>query len=291
MPHAIWKGSIRFGLVHIPVGLYSAETPDELDLDLIDKRNHGPIGYNKINKETGKQVAPGDIVKGYAISKSKYVVVTDQDLKRAHPEATQNVDIVGFVTAAEVAPIYFDKPYYLAPTGAGDKAYALLREALADTERVGIAQVVIRTRQYVAAMYPHGKVLVLHLLRYHHELREAGALDLPGKGGVAAKELAMAKRLIADMEEPFKPAAFRDEYRDKLLALIKAKAKKGDAFEAAEPEPAEETQGAEVVDLMALLKSSVEGKGKAKGTAPARRRRATAARPSRRTASARRKSA
>src|SRR5688572_22824642 len=117
MPHAIWKGSIRFGLVHIPVGLYSAETPDELDLDLIDKRNHGPIGYNKINKETGRQVAPGDIVKGYQISKGKYVVISDQDLKRAHPESTQNVDIVGFVTAAEVDPIYFDKPYYLAPTG------------------------------------------------------------------------------------------------------------------------------------------------------------------------------
>jgi DNA end-binding protein Ku len=286
MPHAIWKGNIRFGLVNIPVELYPAESPDDLDLDLLDQRDMGRIGYERTNKSTGKKVPPGEVVKGYEVSDGHYVVVTDQDLKSAAPEATQTVDIVTFVKAEEVAPIHYDKPYYLAPSGKGNKAYALLRESLKRSERIGIARLVVRTRGYVAAVYPLDRILVVQLLRYAHELRDPDDYGAPAAGtanaGVTAKELELAERLIAGMVEPWKPADYKDEYRSQLLALIKKKAKRG-AKAVAEEEPEEKPQRpeAEVVDLMALLKKSVTGKGgKGKGgaeTAAAAKRKQRAA--------------
>lgn len=275
MPHAVWKGSIQFGLVNIPVALYPAETPDELDLDLIDRRTMSPVGYKKINKETGREVPQDEMVKGYAISDGHYVVVSEGDLKRASPEATRTVDIVGFVEAKEIDPIYYDKPYFLAPTGQGGKAYALLRGALEKSGRIGIARLVVRTRQYVAAVYPLGDVLIAQLLRYQHEIRDAKSLDLP-KGNTAkpsAKEVEMAERLIDGMTEAWKPQDFRDEYRDELLALIRKKAKAGKEVEVTEVEEDEEPRGADVVDLMALLKQSVAGggKGAARKATPAKR--------------------
>jgi DNA end-binding protein Ku len=257
MPRAIWKGSLRFGLVTIPVGLYAAESPEELDLDLIDKRSHAPIGYNRINKDTGRAVPPSAVVKGYAVSKGRYVVVSDEDLKRASPEATQTVDVVGFVEAGAIPPIYFDRPYYVAPTGQGDKAYALLREALARSEQQALARIVVRTRQYVAAVYPWDRVLVVHLLRYAHELRDTKDLELPARSAASPKELAMAEKLIASMEQKWEPEEFRDEYRDQLLALIRKKARAGKEIEVEEPVPG--PPKAEVVDLMALLQKSVAG--------------------------------
>jgi DNA end-binding protein Ku len=257
MPRAIWKGSLRFGLVTIPVGLYAAESPEELDLDLIDKRSHAPIGYNRINKDTGRAVPPSAVVKGYAVSKGRYVVVSDEDLKRASPEATQTVDVVGFVEAGAIPPIYFDRPYYVAPTGQGDKAYALLREALARSEQQALARIVVRTRQYVAAVYPWERVLVVHLLRYAHELRDTKDLELPVRSAASPKELAMAEKLIASMEQKWDPEEFRDEYRDQLLALIRKKARAGKEIEVEEPVPG--PPKAEVVDLMALLQKSVAG--------------------------------
>jgi len=257
MPRAIWKGSLRFGLVTIPVGLYAAESPEELDLDLIDKRSHAPIGYNRINKDTGRAVPPSAVVKGYAVSKGRYVVVSDEDLKRASPEATQTVDVVGFVEAGAIPPIYFDRPYYVAPTGQGDKAYALLREALARSEQQALARIVVRTRQYVAAVYPWERVLVVHLLRYAHELRDTKDLELPLRSAASPKELTMAEKLIASMEQKWDPEEFRDEYRDQLLALIRKKARAGKEIEVEEPVPG--PPKAEVVDLMALLQKSVAG--------------------------------
>lgn len=275
MAHAIWKGSIRFGLVTIPVGLYSAESPDDLDLDLIDRDTHAPIGYKRINKTTGKAVAPAEVIKGFAVAKGKYVPVSDKELKAASPEATRAVDIVGFVEAAELSPLLYDKPYYLAPEKSGAKAYALLRTALADAGRVGIARVVVRTRQYVAAMYPHDRVLVLHLLRYAHELRDTDGLGLPAaKAGVTAKEMQMAKRLIEDMDLRWNAKDYHDDYRDELLKLIKAKAKAGDAFELETPEKPDEPK-AEIVDLMAQLKESLASGAGGRGRATARRRQAT----------------
>ena len=268
MPRAIWKGSLRFGLVTIPVGLYAAESPDDLDLDLIDRRSQAPVGYSRINKETGRAVPAAAVVKGYAVAKGRYVVVTDQDLKRASPEATQTIDVVGFVDRAEIAPIYFDRPYYIAPTQHGGKAYALLREALAAAKRLALARLVVRTRQYVAAVYPWERVLVVQLLRYAHELRGTSDLEIPAavsRSAASAKELGMAERLIASMEQNWDPEEFKDEYRDQLLALIRKKARSGKEIEVEEDSPPRPPK-AEVVDLMALLQKSLSAPRK-----PARR--------------------
>ncbi|MGH7857377.1 MAG: Ku protein, partial [Candidatus Binatia bacterium] len=253
MPRPIWQGSLQFGLVTIPVGHFPAEAPDDLDLDLLDKRNMARVGYTKVNKETGEPVPSEELVKGYAVDDGRYVVVTDKEIKGASPEATQTIDIVEFVDAAAVDTIYYDRPYFIAPSKHGTKPFALLREALRRSEKVGIARLVIRTRQYVAAVYPWQRTIVVHLLRYQHELRDPGQLDLPAAGaskpGVGTKELDMAERLIEGMVEAWDPSAFKDDYRKKLLDLIKKKAKAGDEWEV--PEVETRRPKAPVVDLMA----------------------------------------
>jgi DNA end-binding protein Ku len=275
VPRPIWQGSLSFGLVAIPVGLYPAETPDDLNLDLLDKRNMARVGYDKINKETGEPVPSEELVKGYALESGHYVVVTDQEIKGASPAATQTIDIVEFVEAKEIDSIYFDRPYFLAPGKHGENPFALLREALRRTRKVGVARLVVRTREYVAAVYPWQRTIVVHLLRYQHELRDPGLLDLPAAGaskpGVGTKELDMAERLIDGMVEAWDPSAFKDDYRKKLLDLIHKKAEAGEEWEVPEVEPSRPK--APVVDLMALLKKSVEQKARA-GTA--HKQRATA---------------
>lgn len=275
MAHAIWKGSLSFGLVNIPVGLFPAEAPDDLDLTLLDRRDLSRVGYNKINKETGEPIEASEIVRGYEVSDGKFVLLTESDFKKANPKATQTVEIFGFVAAGDIPPLYFDKPYYLVPLKQGVKPYALLRAALERSGRVGLARLVIRTRQYLAAVYPHEDSLVVNLLRFPHELRDPAALDVPEAGkktAPSAKELDLAERLIAGMEEKWEPKQYKDEYRDDLLALIKRKAKSPRAVEA-EPEPDEEPM-AEVVDLMALLKKSVAAKSTGKGSTKAKPKRA-----------------
>jgi DNA end-binding protein Ku len=224
------------------------------------------------------------------------VVLSDEDLKRAAPEATQTIDIVDFVDLEEISPLYFDKPYYLAPDKRGAKAYALLRETLRRTGKVGIAKVVIRTRQYLAAVVTRGDVLTLELLRYAHELRDPGELDLPrGKQGVSERELEMAERLVAGMVEAWHPEKYKDDYRRDLMKMIEERVKAGQLAASAEPAPRpERAGGAKVVDLMALLKKSVEaggGKpGKAAGKASRKPARKAARRPAASSA-AKRKSA
>jgi DNA end-binding protein Ku len=294
MPHSIWKGSLSFGLVNIPVGLFPAESPDDLDLTLLDKRDLAPIGYNKVNKETGEPIAQSDIVRGYEVSDGKYVLLTDSDFKKANPKATQTVEIFGFLDAGAIPALYFDRPYYLAPLKQGQKPYALLREALERSGKVGLARLVIRTRQYLAAVYPFGDVLVVNLLRYPHELRDPAALDVPeGKTRLAPKEVELAEKLIAGMEEEWQPKQYKDEYRDDLLALIRKKSKNPRAVEA-EPEPEAEPM-AEVIDLMALLEKSVAQKSKGGArrapSSSARSRTRAPAKPSRSSRSRTRKSA
>jgi DNA end-binding protein Ku len=262
MAHAIWKGSISFGLVEIPVGLYSAETGDELKLHMLDKRDHAPVGYNRVNKTTGEPVEWEQIVKGYELDDGRVVVLDDQELKNANPEATETVDIVQFVDGSEIDSVYFDRPYYLAPLSRGGKAYALLRETLRRSGKVGVARVVIRTRQYVAALVVRGPALVLNLLRYQHELRDPAELDLPGENlrevGVSDKELELAERLVEGMIAHFDPTQFRDDYREDLLALIQRKADTGVA-EPSRAKPKEKAAG--VVDIMELLRRSVQQGG------------------------------
>ena len=267
MARAIWKGSISFGLVSIPVGLFSAETRDEISFRQLDKRNLSPVGYKKYNKQTGKEVELDDIVKGYEYEDDRYVLISDEDLKRANPEKTQTVDITDFVDLADIDPEYFDKPYYLAPLKKNAKAYALLREALKRSGKVGIAKVVIRTREYLAAVVPHDDVMTLEILRYPHEIRGTDDLELPGddleKMGVTDREVKMAEMLIDGMTAEWDPSKYHDTYRDDLMALIHQKIESGQTEvldESPAPEVDAEPKG--VIDIMSLLKKSVEATSK-----------------------------
>ena len=266
MARALWKGGISFGLVHVPVALYPASRSEGFSLDMLDKRDFSPIGYKRYNKNTGDEVARENIIKGYEYEKGEYVVVTEEDFKLANVKATQTVDIVAFVEAEAVAPYYFDTPYYLEPGKRGEKGYTLLREVLRRTGRVGIANVVIRSRQHLAAVVPLERVLVLNTLRYAHEIRPTAELALPdaGTGEVNDKELAMAERLVDDMTEKWQPEQYKDTYYDDLMGRIEDKIKAGqthlltpESKEAAEPR-----KGAEVIDLVSLLRRSLEKKGK-----------------------------
>ena len=268
MPRAIWKGAISFGLVHIPVELYPAESRKGLDLDMLDRRDFAPVGYKRYNKSTGKDIDWNDIVKGYEYEKGKYVVLTDEDLKRANVEATQTIDILSFVDSEEIPEIYFEQPYYLKPARGGAKVYVLLRETLKRAGKVGIAQVVIRTKQHVAALLPMDKAIVLNLLRYHDELRSTDDLELPDtkdkKAAVTDKEVQMALSLLEDMTEAWHPEQYHDTYRDDVMALVDKKIEGKQTHALTEPEAGEEhaPSSAKVIDLMELLKKSIGSKDK-----------------------------
>lgn len=271
MPRSLWKGAISFGLVHIPVILYSAENRNSFDLTMLDRRNMKPVGFKRYNKETGKEVTWDQIVKGYEYENERYVVLTDEDFRRANIEATQTVDILNFVQADEIAPTAFETPYYLAPDKRGEKGYALLRETLKKTGKVAIATVVIRTRQYIAALIPWNDVIVLNTLRYANELRPSKDLEIPTKSlkaaGVTSRELDMASTLVEEMSDSWKPGQYKDTYHDDLMRLIKKRIKAGQTEVIAAPSDEEEEKKpgkAEVIDLMALLKRSVQQSGKSK---------------------------
>jgi DNA end-binding protein Ku len=290
MPRVLWKGAISFGLVHIPVGVYSAEKRNSFDLTMLDRRTMKPVGFKRYNKETGEDVSWDDIVKGYEYEKDRYVVLTEEDFKRANVEATQTVDIRSFVNGAEIPPMYFETPYYLAPDKRGEKGYALLRETLVQTGKVGIANVVIRTRQYVAALLPVDDVIVMNTLRYANELRSAEELNVPPRDlktvGISPREMDMARRLVEGMTDKWKPEEFRDTYHEDLLALIDQRIQAGQTKAITEPAGPEEERpaGGDVIDLMALLKRSVENKAQAQ-------RPSSKAKPSRPAKHASRKSA
>jgi DNA end-binding protein Ku len=262
----IWKGHVSFGLVNIPVALHPAVTRDELDFTLLDKKDMSPIGYRKINKRTGEEVPANRITRGFEHPKGRYVIVSDEDLRRASPERTQRIDILSFADPKDVDPMYYDHPYYLAPTAKNEKGYALLREALRRSGRVAIATVVVRTRQYLATVGAHGSVLVLILLRYASELRDPKALGLPSDNlkalGISEKELRIAEQLIRDMTDSWDPTKHQDEYRREVLAFIRERAKRGDVEEAPAPARPKREKG-EVIDLMELLKRSVARRGHA----------------------------
>jgi DNA end-binding protein Ku len=265
MPRPLWKGAVSFGLVHVPVILASAENRNNFDLTMLDRRNMKPVGFKRYNKETEKEVGWDNIVKGYEYEKGRYVVLTENDFKRANVEATQTVDIMAFVDADEVAPTYFETPYYLAPDKRGEKGYALLRETLKASNKIAIATVVIRTRQYLAALIPSGNVIVLNTLRYQNELKSAKDLEVPSgnlkTSGISPREIEMAKKLVEEMTEPWKPERYRDTYHDDLMKLIDGRIKAGKTEIVTEADEGEEKPvRGEVIDLMALLKRSVQAK-------------------------------
>jgi len=261
MPRELWKGAIQFGLVNIPVSLFPAEDRQELSFTMLDRRDMQPVGYKRYNKSTGDEVAFEDIVKGYELDDGRYVTLDKEDFKRANVEATQTVEITGFVDAGAIPPYYLESPYYLAPGKHGAKGYALLREVLERTGKAAVANVVIRTRQHIATVYPHDKVLVLNTLRYRNELRDEKGLDVPKdlkEAKVQPNELKMAERLIEDMEVKWDPAQYHDTYRDDLLKLIEEKAE-GHKRKAPRKAPAKESN---VVDFAKLLERSLaERKG------------------------------
>lgn len=269
MPRVLWKGAISFGLVHIPVGLYSAEKRNSFDLTMLDRRTMKPVGFKRYNKETGEDVSWDDIVKGYEYEKDRYVVLTEDDFKRANVEATQTIDILSFGDEDEIPSMYFETPYYLAPDKRGHKGYALLRETLKQTGKVAIANVVIRTRQYVAALMPVGDIIVMNTLRYANELRGTDELEVPSSNlkavGVNPREIEMARKLVDGMTAKWNPDEYRDSYHEDLLALIEKRVQAGQTEVITEPSEEGEERPAkgEVIDLMALLKRSVETKGKA----------------------------
>jgi DNA end-binding protein Ku len=266
MARVLWKGAITFGLVHIPVELYPAEERKEFKFSMLDKRDFSPVGYKRYSKRSGKEVEWSDIVKGYEYEKDQYVVLSDEDFRRANVKASQTIDIEAFVAAGEIAPQYFETPYYLVPTERGQKVYALLRETLRSTGRIAVAQVVIRTAQHLAAVVPVGKVLMLNTLRYADELRTTKDFALPAEGlkgvHVTSKEVDLAKRLIDDMTEHWNAGEFKHTYHQDLMRRIKEKIKKGETKEITEAdgEESEAPRSAQVIDLAALLKESL-GKG------------------------------
>jgi DNA end-binding protein Ku len=275
---AIWKGSIDFGLVNIPVSLYSAEAPANLDFDMLDKRDFSRIRYQRVNEKTGKEVPWEQIIKGYQYKKGEYVALTDDDFRRANVEATQSITITDFVDAAEISPVYYDKPYYLEPIKNGRRAYALLREVMRKTGKAGIAKVVIRSRQHLAALLVDGPRLILNLLRFPHELRDASGLEIPENGSkstdVSQQEIKMAERLVESMVGKWTPEKYHDEYRDDLLKLIDKKVESGKTKMVAPAERAERPQRqGKVIDIMHLLQQSV--KQAQKSEEPVRRRKAS----------------
>jgi DNA end-binding protein Ku len=252
MPRSMWKGHISFGLVTIPVKLYSATSSEELSFRFLHKKDLAPISYERVCEKDGQEVPWDEVVKGYEYEKGKFVVLTDEDFKRADVEATRTIDIVDFVEADEVDMMYFDKPYYLEPDKGAAKPYALLREALSATNRIGIAKVVIRTRQHLAAVKPSEHALILNVMRFQDELVDVGQLDLPGDSGVDKRELEMARKLIENLTEPFDPSRYTDDYRQELLRVIHEK------IEGKEPERVKEEPSPKVIDIMSALKASVE---------------------------------
>jgi DNA end-binding protein Ku len=267
MARGLWKGAISFGLVNVPVELHSAQKrSSELDMTMLDKRDLSPVGYRRVNKATGKEVPWDEIVKGYEYEDDKYVVLSEEDFRRANPEAAKTVDIQAFVELESIAPQFFDTPYYLIPGKRGEKAYALLGETLKKAGKAGIATVVIRTKQYLAALIAQDGLLILNTLRYADELKDVEELKIP-EAKVTAKELDMAMRLVGDMSDDWKPEKYKDTYRHDLMKRIEEKVKKGQTEEITAPEKERRPEkGAEVIDLMSLLKKSVEKKPK-----PARR--------------------
>jgi DNA end-binding protein Ku len=271
MARSMWKGAISFGLVHIPVEMYPAASDQGLDLSMLDRRDFAPIGFKRYNKATGKEVSWDDIVKGYEYSDGEYVVLSDEDLRRANPEATQTIDIIAFVNAEQVPLIYYEQPYYLAPGKGGDKVYALLRETLRDVGKIGIANVVIRVKQHLAALVCVGDTIVLNTLRYPDEIRPTDELKIPAADSKAAqvteKELQMARALVEGMSEKWKPQQYHDTYREDVMALIKKKIAANQTKTLTEPEPEEEKPvKSNVIDLVSLLQASL-GKKPAKAAA------------------------
>ena len=276
MARPLWKGAISFGLVNVPVEVYPADQSHAVSFSMLDKRDFAPVGFKRYNKKSGKEVPWGEVVKGYEYEKGQYVVLTDEDFRRANVKASQTIEIETFVPAASIPALHFETPYYLVPSERGQKAYALLRDALVHENKIGIGQVVIRSKQHLVALIPEGPALMMDVLRYANEVRDTEGLSLPPKtakaAGVSERELQLAERLIDDMSGPWKPEQFKDTYHEDLMHRIEEKIKKGETKELTEPEKGGNGRNkAEVIDLMQALRQSIGRSGRKPARAAAER--------------------
>jgi DNA end-binding protein Ku len=272
MPHAIWKGFISFGLVNIPVVLYSAQSSSDLSFRMLDHRDGSPIKYKRINEETGKEVPWADIAKGYEYGDGQYIMVEKKDFESAAAKVDENlktIEIEHFIQAKDLESIYFEKPYYLAPDKRGEKGYVLLREILEKTKRIAIAKVIIHTKQYYAALLPYHGGILLNVLRYPHEVRNMKDLDLP-KGDIKSykinpKEVEMGEKLVESMTVKWDPKRYHDDYTEALTKWLDARIAAESKGKKLKAPKTKETKSSSVVDFMDLLKKSVaEKKGGAK---------------------------
>ena len=253
----IWSGSVSFGLVTIPVKLYSGSQSNTLDLDMLRRGDLCPVKYSRVCRDDGKEIPWEDIVKGYEFKDGDYVVLDKEDFEKANVEKTKTIDVLDFVKESEIDTLFYEKPYYLEPEKAGVKPYALLREALKKSKKVGIGNVVIRNREHIGVIKPYGSLLVFNQLRYHDEIRDHKDLNLPESKMVKEKELNMAIELIDKSTSKFKPGDYEDTYIEDLKKIIEAKAK-GKKPKAKGKEPKQ----AKVIDMMTLLKKSLDQKKK-----------------------------
>jgi DNA end-binding protein Ku len=286
MARPIWKGAVTFGLVYIPVEMHSASRSSTLDLDLLDRRDFAPVGYQRVNKRTGKTVDWGDIVKGYQYKKGDYVVLSDEDFRQANVKASQTIEIESFTNAVDIPPEYYEMPYYLSPTKGGEKGYALLREALQRAGRVGLGNIVMRGRQHLCAILSEGRALVLNTLRFAEEVRSTEELELPPASAkaskIASREVELAEKLIEEMTAAWHPQDYHDTYRQDLMKRIEEKVRKKQThvLTPKEKAPKEERQSAQVIDLMSVLRKSLESRGAAGGGAATSESRAASSRRS-----------
>lgn len=263
MARAIWKGAISFGLVHIPVALQSATSAEGIDFDWLDDRSMEPVGYKRVNKVTGKEVSKEHIVKGVKYEKGQYVILSEEEIRTAHPASTQTIDIFSFVDSNQIPLSNIDTPYYLAPDKRGEKVYALLRETLLDTKKVALAYVILHTRQHLAALMPIEAALVLVLLRWPNEVRELASIELSeatSNAKLTKSEKDMAKRLVSDMTGKWEPEEYRDTFQEKIMQLVEKKARDGEIENVETDSGQEERKSADIIDLTELLKRSLRGK-------------------------------
>jgi DNA end-binding protein Ku len=262
----LWKGAISFGLVHIPITLHSATAENRMKFNLLDKRTMNPVGNKQVNKATGEGMTKEEVVKGFEYEKDQYVVLSPEEIKAALPKSTQTIDIEAFIDGSQIPTTYYNKPYYVAPASKGQKPYKLLQETMRRTGKVGLARVVISTRQHLAALMPGEEGLILELLRWEDEVRDTAGLPLPDADTkVSEKELKMAEQLVNELEDDWKPEAFHDEFREKLEQVVEAKVKAGEGEHIMKPLEGEEVKtSADIIDLTELLKRSLrKGGGKA----------------------------
>ncbi len=251
----IWKGSISFGLINIPVKIYTAVHESTLDLDMLDSRDHSNIKFKRVNENTGKEVEYKDIVKGYKIN-GEYVVLDDEDFKAADVLKTRTIEILNFVDQKEIDSIYFENPYYLEPEDQAMNAYALLRDSLKSSGRVGVTTFVLRNRESLAILKPYGKVIVLNRIRFNQEILDSSELKLPEVSKTKSREMEMANKLIDQLTEKFDISKYQDTYTAKLLKIIKSKSK------GKKPVVSQLRVVHPQKDLMSMLKASLEGKKK-----------------------------